>query len=114
VLTRYFKPCLVSMMGSYSQEALYRAKIHPKRKVKSLTDAEFGDLHRAIQEVTRDALAAGGRASERDLFNCPGGFVPTVSKESEGKPCPACGAKIEAIKLGGAGKYFICPGCQVL
>jgi formamidopyrimidine-DNA glycosylase len=114
VLVRYFPPTLVSVMGAYSQEALYRARVHPKRKVKALTEAELGALHKAIQEVTLEAIAAGGRSSERDLFDCPGGFFPSVSQASEGKPCPACGTPIEQVKLGGAGKYYICPGCQVL
>lgn len=114
VLTKFDRPGIMSMMGAYSQEALYRARIHPKRKVKALSDEELASLHRSIQEVTRDAIQAGGRASERDLYDQPGGFVPTVSKATEGKPCPVCGTTIQAIKMGGAGKYFICPGCQVL
>jgi len=114
ILTRYKTPCIVSMMGNYSQEALYRAKLHPKRKVKSLTEAEIARLYTAIREVTADSIAAGGRASERDLFDRPGGFLPAVSQATEGKPCPKCGATIQSIKLGGAGKYYICPGCQPL
>jgi formamidopyrimidine-DNA glycosylase len=114
ILTRYYTPCLISVMGSLNQEALYRAQIHPKRKVKSLSAEEIARLHGAIREVTLEAIAMGGRASERDLFDQPGRFVPTVSQAAEGKPCPKCGQEIQSIKLGGAGKYFICPGCQAL
>ncbi len=114
VLTKQSRPGIMSMMGAYSQEALYRARIHPKRKAQALSDEELTALHAAIREVTRDAIAAGGRASERDLFDRPGGFVPTVSQPTEGTPCPACGTAIAAINMGGAGKYYICPGCQVL
>lgn len=111
-LTRYFPPAIVSMMGAYSQEALYRAKLHPKHKVKSLSEMDLATLHQAIKNVTEEAIAAGGRSSERDLFDRPGGFVPAVSAATEGKPCVVCGTAIEALKLGGAGKYYICPGCQ--
>ncbi len=114
VMTRYFSPAIMSVMGALCQEALYRAKIHPKHKVRALTEEEFVALHSAIQKVTCEAIAAGGRASERDLFDRPGGFLATVSKDTEGKPCPVCGTAIEGIKLGGAGKFYICPGCQVL
>ncbi len=114
VLTKYDSPGIMSMMGALCQEALYRAKIHPKHKVRTLSEEEFVALHRAIREVTCDAIAAGGRATERDLFDRPGKFVATVSKDTEGKPCPVCGTIIEAIKLGGAGKFFICPGCQMV
>lgn len=114
VLTRYEIPGIMSMMGAYSQEALYRARIHPKSKAHALTDAQLTALHCAMRQVTRDAIVAGGRASERNLFDQPGGFVPSVSQATEGKPCPVCGAAIQAINMGGAGKYYICPGCQVL
>jgi formamidopyrimidine-DNA glycosylase len=114
VITKHGSPGLMSMMGAYSQEALYRAHIHPKRKAQQLTEEELVSLHRAVHKVTHDAIRAGGRASERDLFNQPGDFVPTVSQATEGKPCPVCGAAIKAINMGGAGKYYICPGCQVL
>ena len=114
LMTKYSSPGLVSMMGAYSQEALYRSRIHPKRKADQLTEEEIVLLHHAIAEVTREAIAAGGRASERDLFDKPGGWVPTVSKVTEGKPCPRCGTAIQAINMGGAGKYYICPGCQAV
>jgi formamidopyrimidine-DNA glycosylase len=113
-LTRYYRPSVVSVMGSLGQEALYRAHIHPKRKVRGLAEDEVAALHRAMQAVVREAIAAGGRVSERDLFDKPGGFVPTVSKATAGTPCPACGTVIEGIKMGGAGLYYICPGCQAL
>lgn len=112
ILTKHSSPGIMSMMDAYSQEALYRARIHPKRKPGSLSEEELLALHAAIREVTCDATAAGGRASERDLFDRPGGFVAAVSRETEGKPCPVCGTAIEAINMGGAGKYYICPGCQ--
>ena len=114
VIARHGSPGIVGMMGAYNQEALYRARIHPKRKAKTLSDDELAALHGAIQGVVRDAIAAGGRGSERDLFDRPGGWAPTVSRATEGTPCPACGALIAEVKLGGGGKYYMCPGCQVL
>ena len=114
VLAKYGSPGITGMMGAYSQEALYRARIHPKRKVPGLSDEDIISLHRAMKDVTSEAIAAGGRASERDLFDQPGGFVPSVSKATEGKPCSVCGTPVTAIKMGGAGWYYICPGCQAL
>lgn len=114
VITKHGSPGIMSVMGAYSQEVLYRARIHPKRKAQTLSDDELAALHGAIQGVVRDAIAAGGRASERDLFDRPGGWVPTVSQATEGTPCPACGTLIAEVKLGGGGKYYMCPGCQVL
>ncbi len=114
IMARVASPCLVGMAGCYSQEALYRAKIHPRRKAPTLTEAELVALHGAMVQVARDALAAGGRASERDLFDQPGGFVPVMSREMEGAACPVCGAAIASLNLGRAHKYYFCPGCQAL
>jgi formamidopyrimidine-DNA glycosylase len=104
----------MSVLGAYSQEALYRARIHPKRRVQSLTSDEVVALHGAIRDVIHEAMEAGGRATERDLFDRPGGFVPAVSKATEGTPCPVCGTAIVDARLGGGGKYYVCPGCQTL
>ena len=47
-------------------------------------------LYAAMLSVNRDVTAAGGRDSERELFDKPGGFFPTVSKANAGQPCPGC------------------------
>jgi formamidopyrimidine-DNA glycosylase len=112
-LSKIGAPGIMSVMGAYNQEVLYRARIHPKRQAQGLAPDEIAALHGAIRDVVREALAAGGRATERDLFDRPGGFVPAVSQETEGRPCPVCGTAIARAKMGGAGKYYICPGCQV-
>jgi formamidopyrimidine-DNA glycosylase len=112
VLTRFGPPCLMSLMGAYAQEALYRARLFPKMRVQALAEAQVAALHGAIEGVVREALAAGGRASERDLFDRPGRFAPAVSRETLGQPCPACGTPIAAMNMGGAGQVYYCPGCQ--
>lgn len=114
VLSKIDAPGIMSVLGAYSQEALYRARIHPKRRVQSLTSDEVVALHGAIRDVIHEAMEAGGRATERDLFDRPGGFVPAVSKATEGTPCPVCGTAIVDARLGGGGKYYVCPGCQTL
>ena len=112
VLTRHAPPTMSGMMGAYSQEALYRAGIHPRAKTPVLDHDDLTRLYRAIVAVAQEGLAHGGRDSERDLFNQPGRFVPTMSKANLGTPCPVCGSAITAITGGGAGKYYICPTCQ--
>jgi formamidopyrimidine-DNA glycosylase len=97
--------------GGYVGEILYRAKIHPRRKLRSLTDDEQRAYYQAIVEVTADAIERGGRWNEKDLFGHPGGFVPHVCKDTLGQPCPECGAPIERFRFEGGYTYF-CPGCQ--
>jgi formamidopyrimidine-DNA glycosylase len=97
--------------GGYVQEILYRAQIHPKRKLRSLTADEQEAYYRAIVEVTAEAIEQGGRYNERDLFGQPGGFTPQVRKETLGEPCPKCATPIERFRFEG-GYYYVCPGCQ--
>ncbi len=98
--------------NGYLQDILYRAKIHPSRKIPTLAAEDRSRLYTAIQETIGEAIHKGGREDERDLFDHPGGYQRQLSKETVGQPCPVCGTKIEKISyLGGA--CYLCPGCQV-
>jgi formamidopyrimidine-DNA glycosylase len=99
--------------GGYVGEFLYQAKVHPRRKLSSLTAGEQEAYYRAIKEVTAEAIAQGGRWNEKDLLGNPGGFVPHVCKDTLGQPCPECGATIERFRFEG-GYCYVCPGCQSL
>ncbi len=97
--------------NGYLQDILFRAKVHPSRKIPSLTADERQCLHAAIQDTMADAIRLGGREDERDLFDHPGGYRRLMSSTTVGQPCPECGTKIEKINyLGGA--CYLCPGCQ--
>ena len=97
--------------NGYLQDILFKAKIHPSRKVPTLTAAERSNLHDAIQEVFAESIRLGGRQDERDLFDHPGGYMRLMSNATVGQPCPVCGTKIEKITyLGGA--CYLCPNCQ--
>lgn len=98
--------------NGYLQDILFRAKLHPTRKIPTLNTDDRMKLHEAIQAVLAEAIRLGGREDERDLFDHPGGYKRLMSGETVGQPCPECGTKIEKITyLGGA--CYICPSCQV-
>jgi formamidopyrimidine-DNA glycosylase len=99
--------------GGYVGEILYRANIHPRRKLFSLTAMEKKAYYQAIVEITAEAIEQGGRWNEKDLFGEPGRFVPHVCKDTLGQPCPACGTPIERFRFEG-GYCYVCPGCQPL
>ncbi len=61
--------------------------------------------------AAREAITAGGRNDETDLFNRPGGYVRLMDSKSAGQPCPQCGTTIEKIQYLGGACYF-CPHCQ--
>jgi formamidopyrimidine-DNA glycosylase len=95
----------------YTDEALWKAKLHPKRVASSLTDAEMTRLHRSIRAVLDYAVREGaafvphGKAiSDRDFPYCHG---------RAGSPCPRCGKTILKDYVGGRGTHF-CPRCQKL
>jgi formamidopyrimidine-DNA glycosylase len=98
--------------NSYLQDILFRAKIHPSRKIPTLTPDERKKLYAAIQDTMAQAIKLGGREDERDLFDHPGSYIRLMSSQTVGQPCPNCGITIQKISyLGGA--CYLCPTCQV-
>lgn len=98
----------------YANDALYLAKIHPRRPASSLTDKEQKALFDAIETVLKKGIEVGG-ASEWHYVDVLGGkgqyqnFFQVYRKN--GTPCQRCGTIIEKIVLGGRGTFF-CPDCQ--
>jgi formamidopyrimidine-DNA glycosylase len=98
--------------NSYLLDILFRAKLHPARKIPTLTSDERQRLHAAIQDTLAQAIKLGGREDERDLFDHPGGYKRLMSSQTVGQPCPNCGTTIQKMAyLGGA--CYLCPTCQV-
>ena len=95
------------------QDILWNAHIHPRRKVNELTEEAVQTMFQTVKFVLRDMTMKGGRDTERDLFGCSGGYQTILSKNSVGKPCPACGVTIaKEAYLGGS--IYYCAGCQPL
>jgi formamidopyrimidine-DNA glycosylase len=97
----------------YACEALYRARIDPRKPAAKLSRAKLEGLAIAIPEVLGEAIAAGG-SSLRD-FASPDGELGYFSKafavyDREGKPC-GCGGTVKRIVQGGRSTFF-CPRCQ--
>jgi formamidopyrimidine-DNA glycosylase len=105
---------IVAGLGNiYVCEALYRARIHPKRAGGSVSLDRLRKLVVAVREVLHEAIEAGG-STLRD-FASPGGELGYFSKtfavyDREGKPC-GCGGTVRRIVQGGRSTFY-CPGCQ--
>jgi formamidopyrimidine-DNA glycosylase len=95
------------------QDILWTARIHPKRKVITFYGEEIIHLYNAVKYVLRSMAMRGGRDTERDLFGCPGGYKTVLSKNTVGKPCPACGTVIKKETFLGGSIYY-CKTCQQL
>lgn len=93
------------------QDILWTAKIHPRRKMIDVSRKETTQMYRAVKSVLQKMTERGGRDTEYDLFGCPGGYQTILSKNSVGKPCPACGTRIKKEPYLGGSIYF-CEDCQ--
>lgn len=94
------------------QDILYNAKIHPKRKVNTLSIDEKDNIYRSIKFTLIEMIKNGGRDTEKDLYSNVGGYKTKLSKFTVGKPCPFCGEIIEKKSYMGGSIYY-CIGCQL-
>ena len=95
------------------QDILWSARLHPKRKVSTLSPADLGELFRSVKATLSAMAAGGGRDTELDLFGRPGGYRTVLSKNTLGRPCPSCGGGITKEAYMGGAVYY-CRKCQVL
>lgn len=99
----------------YANDALYVAKIDPKRKANSLSADEAERIFEALKKVLDKGLEVGG-ASEWQYVNALGqtgsyqNFFQVYGKV--GKPCRRCGTIIKKIVMAGRGTFF-CSRCQM-
>ena len=102
-----------------ANEALFRARLDPRRLGSSLSRAEARRLGAAISASIEDTIAADlddpGFDPERGDFpyvEDSGAPNPFAIYGREGERCPRCGkARIEELVLGGRASY-LCPACQ--
>lgn len=105
----------VSGIGNiYSDETLWRARIHPQRFVASLGDTEIKALYDGIRESLKLAIEKGG--SSANAFVDSGGerglyLSYARAYHMTGKPCERCGTSIVRKKMDGRSAHF-CPQCQ--
>ncbi|MCL5432713.1 MAG: bifunctional DNA-formamidopyrimidine glycosylase/DNA-(apurinic or apyrimidinic site) lyase [Patescibacteria group bacterium] len=98
----------------YANDALFLAKIDPRRKSASLSTQEIKRLYESIEKVLKKGLEQGGATELNyvNAFGMEGGYQKYFSVYGkEGEKCNNCGGIIKKIKLGGRGTYF-CPACQ--
>ena len=112
---------VVAGLGNiYVCEALFRARLSPKRAASTIADrngkpnARAEALVGAIKAVLQDAIKAGG-SSLRDHRRADGSLGDFQHNfqvyDREGEPCPNCKGKIKRIVQGGRSTFY-CPSCQ--
>lgn len=98
----------------YADESLFRAGIRPRRNAASLTRDELKRLHESVQQVLREAIAAGG-SSVSDYVGAEGerGFFQIQHRVygREGEPCLVCATPVKKVVSAGRGTHY-CAKCQ--
>jgi formamidopyrimidine-DNA glycosylase len=101
--------------NAYIHDILFLARLHPNRKIDTLSDGEIDGLWQAIRDGLVPSMKKGGAFYERNLRGKRGRFVfdDILVGYREGQPCPVCRTKIVKIRTGST-STFICPTCQPL
>ena len=112
---------VVAGLGNiYVCEALFRARLSPKRIASTIADRNGKPNQRAqalveaIKAVLNDAIKAGG-SSLRDHRRADGSLGDFQHNflvyDREGEPCPNCKGKVKRIVQTGRSTFY-CPRCQ--
>jgi len=112
---------VVAGLGNiYVCEALFRARLSPKRIASTIADRTGKPNQRAqalveaIKAVLNDAIKAGG-SSLRDHRRADGSLGDFQHNflvyDREGEPCPNCKGKVKRIVQTGRSTFY-CPRCQ--
>lgn len=105
---------VVGVGNIYASEALFRARVDPRRPASSLTADELARVRDGVQAVLREAIDHRGTTflDYRDARGEQGAFAARLKVyDREGQPCPGCKGHIERIVQGGRSTFF-CPSCQ--
>jgi len=94
------------------QDILFNARIHPKRKLESMGYNDRVTMFNSVKNTLLAMKDGGGRDTEKDLFNCQGGYVTILSKNTLHSPCPICGGTLTRQAFLGGNIYF-CGICQI-
>lgn len=105
---------VVGVGNIYASEALFHARIDPRRAAARLTAAQCDLLAQTIRVVLAQAIARGG-SSLRDFVGVLGQYGEFMQEAAVygrgGQPCKVCATPIRRIVQGQRATYF-CPHCQ--
>lgn len=105
---------LVGVGNIYASEALYLARIGPRRAANRVTKAEAARLMAAIVQVLNEAIASGG-SSLRNYRRTDGdlGYFQHHWRVygRAGEPCADGAGQVKKITQAGRATYY-CPHCQ--
>ena len=117
-LNRQLKPLLVGkdapligISNATFQDVIYRACVHPKRKVSDLSEGELRGLYDNIKLVIEERLRLKGKHQFVDINGDRGRYVAAMGPNMKDRSCPKYGTAIQKLAHGG-GHVYLCPICQ--
>lgn len=101
---------LAGMGNIYTDEVLFRAKIHPLTISNQVTSSQAVTLLQSIREVLEEGIRRNGASID---WVYRGGDFQNYFKvyQRTGEVCYQCGTMIERVLVGQRGTHF-CPNCQ--
>lgn len=105
---------VVGVGNIYASEALFRARVDPRRRASALTRPQVKRIVAAVREVLQESIDFRGTTflDYRDERGAPGEFAARLRVyDRTGEPCTVCGAPVRRIVQGGRSTFF-CPRCQ--
>ena len=100
----------------YSDEILWRAKIHPFEEASRMKERDLKNIYRFLKDVLKKSIILKGESFSD--FRTPsgekGGF-DSIRKayQRDGEKCSRCKNIIKRVKMGSRSAHF-CPKCQKL
>ncbi len=88
----------------YSDEILFRTRLHPKSKLDHLDYEKIKELFANIKDVLQFGIEKEG-----DLSIYPNEFIIPHRKKEEN--CPRCNKELAYLDISGRRSFF-CPNCQ--
>jgi len=105
----------ISGVGNiYANDALFLARIDPRRPANKVTEKEAKKLFQAIEKVLKAGIKYRGASDQYylDALGHKGSYQDHfLVYGRDGKKCFGCQGKIKRIKIGGRGTFY-CPVCQ--
>jgi formamidopyrimidine-DNA glycosylase len=98
----------------YADESLFAARIWPGTPAHALTRRQAARLHRALNDVLRQAIDSRGTTIRNYVggSGLRGGFQDQLQVYGRsGLPCRRCRARVARIRIAGRSTHF-CPKCQ--
>lgn len=93
------------------QDILFYAKLHPKRKLSTLSNQEIEYLYQTIISTLKKMIDEGGRDTEKNIFDENGGYKTILSNKNYKNGCPICHGEIKKENYLGGSIYY-CDQCQ--